>query len=274
MATEYTPRELSHIKGKRVMIATPCYGGVLSVYYFKSFIDLVKEFNKRGVDYVLSMIANESLITRARNSIATSFYNYKDDKGGLDYLMFIDADIQFDADAVIRLISHNKDVVVAPYPLKMINFSAIEYKSLSAQELTMNSTEYVVNLKFDSEEQRERGQIRLKDGLMEVVDGGTGFMLIKHSVIDKMIKSYPELSYKNDSHGPNADGTVKRDTESTAYALFDTMIDHKRDGRYLSEDYAFCRRWQEIGGSVWLDPFITLNHFGNYIFQGKPLIKE
>lgn len=271
--TEYSEKELSHVRGKRVMVATPCYGGVLSVYYFKSFLDLVKEFNNRGVDYILQMIANESLITRARNTIVSNFYRFKDDKGTLDYLLFIDSDIQFDADAVTRLIAHDKDVVVAPYPLKMINFNQVEYQSLSARDLAMNTTEYVINLKFGSDEERQKGQIHLREGLMEVVDGGTGFMLIKRSVIEKMIKHYPELAYKNDAHEVKLDGTTSFDTVNTNYALFDTMIDTE-DKRYLSEDYAFCRRWQEIGGRVWLDPFITLNHVGNHIFQGKPLIKE
>ena len=271
--TEYSKEDLARIKGKRVMVATPCYGGQLSVYYFKSFIDLVKEFQNRGVDYIIQMISNESLITRARNTIVSNFYRYKDNNGTLDYLMFIDSDIQFDPDAVIRLIGHDKDVVVAPYPMKMINFNQVEYKSLSARELAMNTTEYVINLKFESEEQRQKGQINLHEGLMEVIDGGTGFMLIKRSVIEKMIKHYPELTYTNDAHEVKVDGTTAFDTVNTNYALFDTMIDPD-DKRYLSEDYAFCRRWQMMGGQVWLDPFITLNHVGNHIFQGKPLIKE
>lgn len=271
--TEYSKDDLARVKGKRLMVATPCYGGQLSVYYFKSFIDLVKEFNNRGVDYMLQMISNESLITRARNTIVSNFYRFRDNDGPLDYLLFIDSDIQFDPDAVIRLIAHDKDVVVAPYPLKMINFNQVEYQSLSARELAMNATEYVINLKFASEEQRQKGQINLHEGLMEVIDGGTGFMLIKYSVIEKMIKLYPELAYTNDAHESKIDGTTSFDTKTTNYALFDTMIDPD-DKRYLSEDYAFCRRWQKIGGKVWLDPFITLNHVGNHIFQGKPLIKE
>lgn len=272
MPTEYSKEDLARVKGKRVLVATPCYGGMVSVYYLKSFIDLLTEFNTRGVDHVLQMISNESLITRARNTIVSNFYRYEDAKGKLDYLMFIDADIQFDADAVIRLISHDKDVVTAPYPLKMINFNAVENQSLSARDLAIGTTEYALNLKFETEEQRKRGQINLHDGLMEVIDGATGFMLIKRSVIEKMVKHYTELAYTNDAHEVKLDGTTSFDTKNTNYALFDTMIDPE-DNRYLSEDYAFCRRWQKLGGRVWLDPFITLNHVGNHIFQGKPLIK-
>jgi hypothetical protein len=59
------------------------------------------------------------------------------------------------------------------------------------------------------------------------------------------------------------------DLKDNFYALFDTMID-PIDKRYLSEDYTFCRRWQKIGGDIWLDPSISLNHYGSFCFQGNP----
>jgi hypothetical protein len=51
------------------------------------------------------------------------------------------------------------------------------------------------------------------------------------------------------------------------HALFDTTIDE--DGRYLSEDYTFCRRWQKMGGTIWLDPEIVLDHFGTIVYMGN-----
>jgi glycosyltransferase involved in cell wall biosynthesis len=270
--TEFSQEELDSLKGKRVMIATPCYGGQVSVYYFKSYVDLIAEFHNRGVDYVLSMISNESLITRARNTIASNFLDYEDAKGKLDYLFFIDADIQFHPHAALRLLLHNKDVVTAAYPMKVIDFSNVENQALSAQDLATNTTSYAINLKFDSEEQREKGQLRLKDGLLELVDGATGFMLIKRGVLETMRDAFPELAYSNDSIDIKLDGSSEI-KKVNHYAFFDTMIDPD-DKRYLSEDYAFCRRWQSLGNKVWLDPFIKLNHVGNHIFQGRPLIKE
>ena len=269
---EFSQEELNSLKGKRVMIATPCYGGQVSVYYFKSYLDLISEFSSRGVDYVLSMISNESLITRARNTIASNFLTYEDAKGKLDYLFFIDADIQFHPHAALRLLLHDKDVITAAYPMKVIDFSNVENQALSANDLATNTTSYAVNLKFESEEQREKGQLRLKDGLLELVDGATGFMLIKRGVLETMRDAFPELAYSNDSMEANLDGTTQV-KKVNHYAFFETMID-PNDKRYLSEDYAFCRRWQSLGNKVWLDPFIKLNHVGNHIFQGRPLIKE
>jgi glycosyltransferase involved in cell wall biosynthesis len=269
---EFSQQELDSLKGKRVMIATPCYGGQLSVYYFKSYLDLISEFSSRGVDYVLSMISNESLITRARNTIASNFLTYEDAKGKLDYLFFIDSDIQFHPHAALRLLLHDKDVITASYPMKVIDFSNVENQALSASDLATNTTSYAINLKFDSEEQREKGQLRLKDGLLELVDGATGFMLIKRNVLETMRDVFPELAYSNDSIDVKLDGSSEI-KKVNHYAFFDTMID-PNDKRYLSEDYAFCRRWQSLGNKVWLDPFIKLNHVGNHIFQGRPLIKE
>ena len=270
---ELTKEDLFFLKGKRVMIGTPCYGGQVSTYYFKSYIDLIARLSACGVDYVLSAISNESLITRARNTIASNFLTYKDDKGKLDYLLFIDADIQFHPDAVLRLLLHNKDIVTAAYPMKVIDFSNVENQALSIQDLAIQTTSYAINLKFDSEEQRESGQLRLKDGLLELVDGATGFMLIKRYALEMMRDHMPQLAYTNDSINVKLDGTSEL-VKIKHYAFFDTMIDPE-DNRYLSEDYAFCRRWQKLepGNKVWLDPFIKLNHVGNHIFQGRPLIK-
>jgi len=109
---------------------------------------------------------------------------------------------------------------------------------------------------------REAKQIAIERGLIKLHDAGTGFMMIKRAAIDKMIAAYPELKYNNDLN-------VGSELSDFFYALFDTMIDPK-DRRYLSEDYTFCRRWQDMGGDIWLDPSISLNHYGSFCFQGNP----
>ena len=102
----------------------------------------------------------------------------------------------------------------------------------------------------------------IENGVIKLHDGATGFMMIKREAIDKMIAAYPELKYNNDLNTP-------ADLQDYFYAFFDTMIDPK-DKRYLSEDYTFSRRWQDIGGDILLDPTISLNHFGSFNFQGNP----
>jgi hypothetical protein len=84
----------------------------------------------------------------------------------------------------------------------------------------------------------------------------------------------PELAYTNDSIDINRDGSSEV-VKEVQYAFFDTMIDPETN-RYLSEDYAFCRRWQKLNqdNKVWLDPSIALDHVGNHVFQGRSLFSD
>ena len=51
------------------------------------------------------------------------------------------------------------------------------------------------------------------------------------------------------------------------WLFFDCMVDPD-SGRYLSEDYAFCRRWRDIGGKIWVDLQCKLLHLGQHNFRG------
>jgi hypothetical protein len=168
--------------------------------------------------------------------------------------MFIDADINFNAEDVFKMISHDKDIVTGAYPTKTINWENMSgKKDNSIQGLQQNSVRYASGTS---------GTAKTKEGLLEVVDGATGFMLIKREVIEKMIKHYPETRYIPEVYDePSQKGMPK-------YALFDTIIE---DGRYLSEDYTFCRRWQNMGGKIYVDPTVTLDHVGTYTFKGSSI---
>ena len=87
-------------------------------------------------------------------------------------------------------------------------------------------------------------------------------MLIKREVIEKMIKHYPETKYMPEVFDDASQVGVEK------HALFDTMIEN---GRYLSEDYTFCRRWQNMGGKIYVDPSIVLDHVGTYTFKGNSI---
>ena len=132
---------------------------------------------------------------------------------------------------------------------------------LTDKEIAAFGSDYAINFQFID---RDAKTIAVENGIIKLHDAGTGFMMIKRDAILKMIKAYPDLKYNNDVQINNANGLSDK-----FYALFDTMIDPK-DRRYLSEDYTFCRRWQDMGGDIWLDPSISLNHYGHFCFQGNP----
>jgi hypothetical protein len=279
MSTKYSQEQVDFLKGKRLMVATPCYGGQTTALYTQSMLKLQSECARYKIEMVLLAITNESLITRARNDLVYHFLKHKDARGVFEYIMFIDADIQFEADHVIRLIVHNKDIVTGAYPMKLINYNNIENKALPVTTLVKLTTEYAINPKFTEEDaerarnsnQPERITLQVKNGLIEVLDAGTGFMLIKRGVLEQMITAFPEIKYVRDMTSLNADGSIDRTTD-TQYALFDGSIDEE-SRRYLSEDYTFCRRWQKIGGRIWTDPEIVLNHVGTHVFRGRNLIE-
>jgi len=252
--------KLDDLRKERLFIATPCYGGQLTEAYFRSTIRLLTFCNQHQIPVAFGTIANESLVTRARNVLVAYFL-----QSNFTRLMFIDADIEFQVEDVIKLIAHNKDVAVGAYPKKGVNWQRIRESVKRTDEefddraIASFGSDYAINFKFLN---RDSKQIAIENGLIRLHDGATGFMMIKREVIDKMIEAYPDLKYNNDLNTPP-------ELNPHFYAFFDTMIDPK-DKRYLSEDYTFSRRWQDIGGEIWLDPSISLNHYGSFNFQGNP----
>lgn len=96
--------------------------------------------------------------------------------------------------------------------------------------------------------------------LIEVSTAGTGFMLIRRDVIEKLVELMPETKYKDSLN-------LGAQYEPHMYALFDTMIDHNKN--YLSEDWTFCKRVREkLEMPIWVDTEIKLDHTGTYNFQG------
>ena len=262
MQTKQVQLNVDELRQNKFFIATPCYGGALTEPYFRSVIKLMTFMNGHKIPLAFGTIANESLVTRARNVLLAYFLN-----SDYTHLMFIDADIEFKVEDLLKLYIHKKDVVVGAYPKKGVNWGHIKEgiimdpsKPLSPQQIGALGSDYAINFKFSN---RENKTVAVENGLIKLHDAGTGFMMIKREAILKMIEKYPELKYNNDVQMGGVD------LKDNFYALFDTMID-PIDRRYLSEDYTFCRRWQDMEGDIWLDPSISLNHYGSFCFQGNP----
>jgi len=252
------------LRQKHIFIATPCYGGQIGEPYFRSMMRLAILCNKFDIKYTISTLANESLITRGRNTLVSFFMENKD----ATHLFFIDADIEFNPEDLLRQVAYDKPIVVGAYPKKAINWDSIITAARNpeldenAQSIEGHSSNYVVNFDFLKDENGNRTpQVQIIDNLVKLKDAGTGFMCIKKEVIQKMMDAHPDLKYVNDIN-------VDSKFEPYMYALFDTMIDPE-SRRYLSEDYMFCRLWQNMGGEVYLDPRTALNHVGHYTFRGN-----
>ena len=248
----------------KVFIGTPCYGGMITADYFKSCLRLVNEAPKHNIQLQFGTIGNESLITRARNTLVQLFMDHLD----YTHLLFIDADIGFSERTVMRMLELDEEVVTGVYPRKTIDWTKVirkvkEKPDIKENELLASSLQY--NLNVENPE-----HVEVKKGFIKVLDGATGFMLIKRQVFEKMAKAYPELKFKSDQHlnDPHDKTFNYHDNSNWNYAFFDTTVEPETK-RYLSEDYAFCRLWQKIGGTVYADITSGLTHYGTYAFKGN-----
>ncbi|MBP1849379.1 glycosyltransferase family 2 protein [Rhizobium halophytocola] len=231
---------------KKVLIATPCFGGQVYINYMQSVLKIVLQCRDRGYAVHVHQ-ATDALVTRARNNIVAVFLD-----GDWDYLFWIDADIGFDPGQFFRLLDIDRDIAAAAYPLKRYHFP-VEPAGLAGRDLETSMLRYAINL--------PDGVVTVPtDGFVEVRDAATGFMCIRRGVLDDMRRAYPDLHYRSDQDllgGP---------ASTNHYLFFDTLLE---GDRYLSEDYAFCRRAQRAGYRIWLDMCSALRHMGPHEFRGS-----
>jgi hypothetical protein len=230
--------------------------------FARSIADLSALCTHYGIQIRFYFLFNESLITRARNYCVDEFL-----RSGDTHMLFIDADIGFNANDVIALLALQDDdspydVIAAPYPKKCISWEKIKLavdKGVADEDpnnLEKFVGDYVFNPKHGASE------IPLGEPV-EVLETGTGFMMIRRKTFEMYAEAYPEYSYKPDHvRTEHFDGT----REILAY--FDCIIDPVTK-RYLSEDYMFCQNLNKIGGRIWLCPWMQLQHVGSYIFGGS-----
>lgn len=237
------------------MIAVPCYDQQVTEPFFMSCIKMAMGFKDIGIQFAISTLS-DSLITRARNNLIAKFMSNKD----FTHIMFIDADIGFDYEDIVKMLWHDKDVITGSYPIKSIDWekvSKLVKQDVPTDALMARSLRYVIN-----PVQQRSGEVEIDNGALKIYDAGTGFMLIKREVIEKMIKAYPHLKFTDDT------GSLSKEEKNWTYNFFDAYIDDETN-RLLSEDYGFCRYWQKIGGDVWVDPSIDMVHIGRMRYEGR-----
>lgn len=268
---------VQELRQRSLFVAVPMYGGHCHGMFAKSCLDLQGMMQNYGINCRFSFIFNESLITRARNYLSDEFL-----RSGLTHMIFIDADIHFDPRDVLTLLALDRDVIGAPYPKKSIKWWAIKEAlarnpNLEPADLDKLVGDYVFNPVAGTK------QFNVGEP-MEVMELGTGYMMIKRHVFDVWRNQYPQYSYK-----PDHVGQANFDGSRYIHAYFDCIIDRKRtieiqqdygtkkkgevvevggSDRYLSEDYFFCQQWRNLGGSVWLCPWMKTHHIGTYAFTG------
>jgi hypothetical protein len=227
-----------------IYIATPMYGGTCTAGYTTSLIDLTHALKENGYEYTFQYVGNESLVTRARNDLTQFFL-----ESNANIFFFIDADITFRAQDVIKMIEADKDILCGVYPLKHINWTKVREAVINNSYLPIASCDYV----FNSVDVANRWIDFNTDKIVEVDNSGTGFMMIKRKVFEKLADKVPSYTNNSSFHGK----------ETKEY--FATSIDPIHNV-LLSEDYHFCKLWTDLGEKIYVASWVQLKHTGTYTF--------
>jgi hypothetical protein len=248
---------IAELRKRKLFVATPMYGGQCFGPYAKCALDLNTLCIKHGIQVQFFFLFNESLITRARNYLADEFM-----RSDATHLMFIDSDIAYNPIDVLALMAFDKPIIGGPYPKKTIAWEKVYDAAVlhladdNPLKLEQYCGDYVFNVPPGTKE------IRM-DEPVEVLEIGTGFMMIKREALEGFRKAYPDLTYK-----PDHNRTVNFDGSRYISMFFQALICPDTH-RYLSEDYMFCQWCRKANIPVYMCPWMKLQHIGTYIFGGS-----
>jgi hypothetical protein len=235
-----------------LVVATPCYGGLVTSTYANSLMHLQQACAGRGIEFEWLLLGGDALITRARADLVAHFLG----RPSATHLLFIDADIGFEPEQAFRLMSFGAEVTAAAYPSKTIDWQRLQ-RVVAAGRARPEAAALRYVFEVDDPE-----RIVSRQSFARVRSVGTGFMLLQRGALERLCAAHPELRYGHT--GTSADPLA---ASPHRFALFDCLIE-SGTRIYLSEDYAFCRRWTALGGEIWLDLESRLTHVGPMTFAG------
>jgi len=243
-------------KNISIFVATPVHSEC-SIHYTQSLLQFQQTCMLNNI-YVTFTLLKSSLVTQGRNLCVNGLLEAGDK---YDYLLFIDSDIEFRYETIMKMIEADKDIIACPYPLKNLDWHKISKRIKRGESVepgALATKGYTWPVKVENQD-----SIKVEHGVAEVAHAPTGCMLIKRSVFEKMIKAYPEkkISQPTIMNGEQVD-------KEFYYNFFDTLHDPDTK-RYFGEDFGFCRRWTKIGGKchIYVDDYIT--HVGEYKYEGR-----
>ena len=254
---------ISELRKNKLFLAVPMYGGVCAGMFARSVADLSAKCVHYGIQLQMYFLFNESLIPRARNYCCDEFM-----RSDATHMMFIDSDIGFNPDDVIALLALQSqddnpyDIIGGPYPKKCISWEKVKmavdkgFADDDPNRLEAFVGDYVFNPKGGAQ------SIPLGEPA-EVLEVGTGFMMIRRKTFEVFRDKFPQYHYK-----PDHVRTEHFDGSREIMMYFQAEIDPESK-RYLSEDYWFCQKVQEAGLRTWLCPWMKLQHVGTMIFGGS-----
>lgn len=220
-----------NLAGRSILIALPAYDFKVSLKLAISLARFTQVAGQHGITIQIASICGCSVVSRARNLLVKDML-----ESDCTDLLFIDSDINFEPEAIFRLMAWGSD----------------EKKGIVAGVPRVRDVKpiYITDLDYD-----ENGQLTMNGmGLVRAKRVATAFMLVRREVFETLVKEHPEWNYYDER------------TKRTLNAVFDFKL---TDGGYIGEDFLFCDRAREHGFEVWIDPTITLGHMGVQEYTGN-----
>jgi hypothetical protein len=219
------------LRGRKIMLGLPTYDFKVSAKLAISLASFCVQAQQHGVDIQICNISGCSVVSRVRNLISYDFL-----QSDCTDLMFIDSDINFNAEDIFRLMAWNSDPkkgIVAGIPV------ARKKGKVYISTLDTDDNEHIFMDKM---------------GLVRAKRVATAFMIIRREVFESLKDAHPEWVYHDE-----------KKVGDEMIAFFDFAL---KDGNYIGEDFLFCDRARELGYEVWIDPTIKLGHMGVEEFAG------
>lgn len=240
--------------GTKIFVATPVHSDV-SMHYTQALLRFQQECISRKIE-VSFQLMKSSLVTQGRNLCVAGFLD-----SDATHLLFIDSDIYFQAKSIFSMLKADKDVISVPYPIKTLKWDKAFRKMQEGKIESPDDIRRVLHtypMKVENSD-----DITVKEGIIEVTDVPTGCMLIKRSVIEKMIKAYPDkkIVQKTIINGEYVD-------KPNLWNFFDTLHDPV-EKVFLGEDFAFCQLWTKLGGKCHAYITDSIVHVGEHQYEGR-----
>jgi len=250
-----------------IIILTPCYNSSMYVTYTESLLQTMFMCKDLGINATIHFCRNDSLVSRARNNLIAKAMSIPT----ATHFLFIDADITWSPFDILKLLVADKPIVGGIYPIKNYEFDKLVTNPNAVNDILARKNKSQLKDAFSNKEYVQRNMVRyninyssnmleIENNLIKIKHLATGFMLIKRSTIEVMCKAFPQTKYVDDVN------FLSGKENDFAFALFDCGVE---DGHYLSEDWMFCNRWQKMGGTVYADVTINLDHTGIETYKGS-----
>jgi hypothetical protein len=230
----------------RILVGTPTYNGQLTTQYTASLLALWSEFNGQ-IDWKTT---SSTLLAWARNTLASLVLD-----SDHTHLLFVDSDIDFPSGLIRRMVNFDAPIASAVCPHRILDvprFHALSRSIPDANVAWARALHFVLELEEPHVE---------RDGFYRAKRTGTGLMLIKREVFEKLRDTYPDL------YRPAAGTYYEHQGLRQVLQCFEPLYDDA--GIAMSEDVSFCRRWQQTGGEIWAVYDDAVGHVGPFAFRAK-----